>query len=331
MAENIRDSRQDGEENVNQESMANDRDASQGVRVNAGDSLYIPAGGLQIWTKEDGTLGFGVTIAVDPWLPDLDAAWGTPLDVMESILGSGFAVNTICNRETVHGCQLSQDVGALISHPEIQRLSHMVVLDRQRAVGVLDLDIARGKFRHGDSKSSVRVADVYEPAGKSNLMRGEAPLMDYLLTADQQAFRLVELDGGKLATVDVEDLQKVPVRVVLLMWFSYLESLLTRQLCEKKPQLREIVGTGSAVEAASLGRVGPGPERRIERYTFAQLLRGAKKSEIISLSDDEIEFLNRYRNKIFHGPRWYVTRRREVASFVNCVRKVVFLARELGS
>lgn len=317
---------------MNEKSNNNDGcEPQQGVRLHAGDSPYIPAGALQIWTKEDGTLEFGVTLAVDPWLPDLAAARGTTLEIFESILGNGFSVNTICNRETVYGCQLSTDIEELISHPEIQRLSHMVVIDGQRAVGVLDLDVARGKFRHRVSKKSVRVADIYEPLAKSNSMQGEAPLMEYLLTADQQPFRLVEVDGGKLATVDVEDLQKVPVRAVLLMWFSYLESILTRELCEKRPELREIVRTDSAVEAKGIGSMGPGPERRIERFKFAQLLNEAKESKIISLPDDEIQFLNRYRNKIFHGPRWYVTRRREVASFVNCVRKVVYLARELAS
>ena len=111
------------------------------------------------------------------------------------------------------------------------------------------------------------------------------------------------------------------MRTVLLMWFSYLESLVTRELCEKRPELREIVRTDSAVEAESLGSVGPGPERRIERFKFAQLLKEAKEIKIISLPDDEIQFLNRYRNKIFHGPRWYVTRRREVASFRELCKK----------
>ena len=316
---------------MNDESMPSDRDATPGVQVNAGDSFYIPAGGLQIWNNEDGILGFGLTVAVDPWLPDLSGDRGTPLDVMDTILGGGFPVSTICNRGTIQGCQKSQDVRALIVHPTIQRLSHMVVVHEQRAVGVLDLDLARGKFRHKESDRSLLVEEVYEPASDSNSMRGDVPLMDYLLTADRQPFRLIELDGGKLGTVDVEDLQKVPVRAVLLMWFSYLESLLTRRLCETRPELREIVGTGSAVEAESLGSVGPGPERRIERYKFAQLLREAKESNIISLPNDEVEFLNRYRNRIFHGPTWYITRRREVSSFVNCAKKVVSLARELAS
>ena len=161
------------EENVNDESMPSDRDATPGVQVNAGDSFYIPAGGLRIWNNEDGTLGFGLTAAVDPWLPDLSGDRGTPLDAMDSILGGGFPVSTICNRGTIHGCQKSQDVRALIVHPTIQRLSHMVVVHEQRAVGVLDLDLARGKFRHKESDSSLLVEEVYEPASDSNSMRAE--------------------------------------------------------------------------------------------------------------------------------------------------------------
>ena len=316
---------------MNHETVPSCSDATPGVRVNAGDSFYIPAGGLQIWTKEDGTVGVGVSVAVDPWLPDLSAARGTPLDVVEAISRGGIAVSMICNQGSIFACQETQEVGALISHHEIQRLKHMAVIDGQRAVGVLDLDEARGKFRHGDSENTLLVEDLYEPVSESNAMRGDVPLMDYLVTADQQPYRLIELDGGKLGTVDVEDLQKVPVRVVLLTWFSYLEWLLTRRLCEVRPELREIVRTETPVEAENLGTVGPGPERRIERYKFLQLLREAKKSKIVSLPNDEVVFLNRYRNRIFHGPRWYITRRREVSPLVNCTKKVVSLARELAS
>ena len=316
---------------MNDETKASGSDAPRGVQVNAGDSFYIPAGGLQIWTKEDGSLGFGVSVAVDPWLPDLSATQGTPLDVVESISSGGFPVSTICNQGSIFACQKSQEVRGLIWHQEIQRLRHMAVVDGQRAVGVLDLDKARGRFRHGDSENTLLVEDVYEPVSESNAMRGEAPLMDYLLTADRRSFRLIELDGGKLATVDVEDLQKMPVRALLLMWFSYLESLLTRRLCQVRPELREIVRAGSAVEAEGFGSFGPGPERRIERYHFGQLLEEARERAIVSLPEDEAGLLSRYRNHIFHGPRWYITRRREVSSLVNCVKKIVSLARELAS
>ena len=66
------------EENVNDESMPSGGDAAPGVQVNAGDSLYIPAGGLQIWNNADGTLGRRLTVAVDPWLPA--RSW-TPIPV----------------------------------------------------------------------------------------------------------------------------------------------------------------------------------------------------------------------------------------------------------
>ena len=316
---------------MHDESKAGGHDAPPGVQVNAGDRLYFPAGGLRFWCNEDGTLGSRVAVAVDPWLPDLSAARRTPLGAVDSILADGFSVSTICNQGTIYACQKSQEVRALISDPQIQRLKHMTVVDGKRAVGVLDLDIARGKSRHGESGAPLLVDDVYEQADNSNFMRGNAPLMDYLLTVDRHPFRLIELDGGAFATLDVEDLQKVPVRGVLLMWFSYLESLLAGHLCQERPELQEIVRTRGAVETDCLGSMGGGPERRIERYTFLRLLKESKKAKINSLPDDEIEFLNHYRNNIFHGPRWYITRRSEVSSLVNCVRKVVSLTHVLAA
>ena len=301
-----------------------------GVRVKAGDGLYIPAGGLQIWAKEDGTLGFGASLALDPWLPDLNAESATPAEVLEAISRDGFLVSTICKRGSIYGCDKTQPVKALISHPEIRRLRHMAVHDGQRALGVLNLDKARGMFRHGDTQSVLLVDDVYEPTNQYNFIRGDAPLMDYLLEADRHPYRLVEVDG-KLTVVDVEDLQKVPVRALLMMWFSYLESLLARRLCKEAPEFREVVGTSNPVEAEGLGSSGRGPELRIERYYFAQLLREARERGVVALRNDEVKFLGRYRNNIFHGPRWYITRRAEVASLVNCAKKVVSLARKLAS
>ena len=117
--------------------------------------------------------------------------------------------------------------------------------------------------------------------------------MDYLLTADKQPFRLIELPNHKVGTVDVEDLQKLPVRVLLFMQFSYLETLLVRQLCSMDSRLLEIVGTASGIASRALGDSGSGPERRIERYRYGMLLRGAKRMGIVSLSGEEISFLEK--------------------------------------
>ena len=302
----------------------------RGIAVIAGDRLYIPAGALQMWVSNDGSVDSGVSMAVDPWLPDLSNETATPLDVLESMSANGFPVRTICKRGQIYACRKNQPVGSLIVHPEIQRLKHMAVVDEERALGVLDLDKARGRFDHRGSGDSLLVEDVFEPLTQDNTMRGDTPLMDYLLTADKHPFRMVDIDG-KLTTVDVEDLQKVPVRAVLLMWFSYLESLLTRRLCEEVPNLLDIVGSVGAVETTNFGTLGRGPERRVERLYFRQLLTRAEASQIISLENDEIDLLNRYRNNIFHGPRWYITRRGEVDSLVNCVKKVISLSGDLAS
>ena len=314
---------------MKKKSTSSAEDEPQGITVKAGDRLYIPAGGLQMWINDDGTLGSGMTMAIDPWLPDLTANTETPREVIESIAANGFPVRTICKRDRIYACRGTDTVESLIFRQEIQRLSHIAVVDEERALGVLDLDKARGAFRHKDPGGLLRVDELFESLSKENSIRGDAPLMDYLLDADKHPFRMVEVDG-KLSTVDVEDLQKVPVRTVMLMWFSYLESLLTRRLCEEDPGLLDVIQSKTEVEAAELGTLGTGPERRVERFQFSKLLREASRRGIISLPSAEIEFLSLYRNNIFHGPRWYITRRTEVAALVNCVKKVVSLTGDLA-
>ena len=172
------------------------------------------------------------------------------------------------------------------------------------------------------------VEDIFEPLSRDNCLSGDSPLLDYLLTADERPFRLVELPGQKLGTVDIEDLQKLPVRVLLFMNFSHLETLLARELCVRQPRLQEIIRTAPGIESGELGSSGSGPERRIERYRFGELLQEAKREGFITIDGEEISFLKRFRNNLAHGPRWYITRRAEVRSLVNCVRRVCELIGE---
>ena len=214
---------------------------------------------------------------------------------------------------------MSCEVRQLISHPEIQHLRYMAVIDGTNAVGTLDLDRARGKVRHSDPNQNLLVKHVFEPVNADNYLRGDSSLIDYILTADVRPFRLVELAGHKLGTIDVADLQKLPVRVLLFMTFSHLETLLARQMCIRQPRLLDIARTDPGLDTGSLGNTGSGPERRIERYKFGTLLRSSKREGFITIQSEEIRFLERYRNNIAHGPRWYITRRGEVASLVNCL------------
>ena len=241
---------------------------------------------------------------------------------MDTITRRGFPVSSICKSDWINGCQKSREVRELLAHPDTKCLRYIAVLDATRACGILDLDRARGAIRLKDPDQRLLVEDIYEPLCRDNCLKGDSPLLDYLLSADKRPFRLVELPGQKLGTVDVEDLQKLPVRVVLFMKFSHLETVLARGLCVRQPRLQEIVRTFPGIDSGELGSSSPGPERRIERYRFRRLLQGAKREGLITIDSKEISFLERFRNNLAHGPRWYITRRSEVASFVNCVRRV---------
>ena len=67
-----------------------------GVNLRPGDRFYIPAGGLKIRIKEDGTTGLSVSVAVDPWLPDMSANEVTSVETMEAITKNGFPVSSVC-------------------------------------------------------------------------------------------------------------------------------------------------------------------------------------------------------------------------------------------
>ena len=293
-----------------------------GVKILAGDKVYIPAGALQIWIKKDGSTGMAAALGVDPWLPDPSASGGTPKEVVDVITRQGFQVSSICTNDTISACPVSCEVRQLIAHPETQRLRYMAVIDGTNAVGALDLDRARGKVRYSDPNQNLLVEHVFEPVNADNYLRGDSALIDYILTADVRPFRLVELAGHKLGTIDVADLQKLPVRVLLFMKFSHLETLLARQMCIRQPRLLDIARTDPGLDTGALGNTGSGPERRIERYKFGTLLRSAKREGFITIRSEEIRFLERYRNNIAHGPRWYITRRGEVAALVNCLKRV---------
>ena len=271
------------------------------------------------------------SLAVDPWLPNLSMYAATPPAVMETIVRDGFPLSSVCTKEHVNACQESREVRELLAHQEVVRLKHMLVLDDKRILGVLDLDKARGRVPHGAPEQSLLVKDIYEPLSADDLLPGDSPLIDYLLTADTRPFRVVKLDDDKVTTVDVEDLQKLPVRILLFLHFAQLEDALVRRLCAAEPELTKIAYAERGVDSAAMGNSGIGPSRKIETYGFGKLLQTANTQGIVTLAGDDIPFLRRYRNNVAHGPRWYITRRADVAAFVNCVRRVLDLIREVRS
>ena len=299
-----------------------------GLTINAGDRAYVPPGGLQLWINPDGTMGSRMSLAIDPWLPDLSPDAGTPVDVMQTIARRGFTVGSICTGQWIKACQVTHDVRELLATPEIARLRHMAVIDGKQAIGILDLDSARGQLRYKDECSSPRVGEIYEPLSEENSLHGDSPLIDYILTADIRPYRLVQMPGNKLAIVDIEDLQKLPVRILLFMHFIQLEDMLVRRLSDEDPKMLEPIRYEQGVVAEPMGNSGSGPVRRIETYGFRQLLREAREQGILTLRRRELPFLERYRNALAHSPSWYITRRTDANPMVNCFKRVLELIQE---
>ena len=302
-----------------------------GIKIDAGDRPYIPAGAFQFWINADGTTGSAATLAVDPWLPDVSVSGGTPTAVVDDMIRQGFPVSSICTRGTINACQKSHGVRELVANPETTRIRHLAVIDGKQACRVLDLDKARGQVEHDNPHQGLLAGDICQPLGQHNVLRADSPLMDYLLTADERPFRLVQLPGNRLGTVDVEDLQRLPVRVLLFIKFSHLETLLARQLCAQNPKFLKVERIVQGHTSQLLGNSGSGPERRIERLLFRELLAEAKSNNLITIGGKEMDFLNRYRNNVAHGPRWYITRRADVEPLVNCVKQLSRLIDELDA
>lgn len=77
---------------------------------------------------------------------------------------------------------------------------------------------------------ALTVGDVMEPLRGSNLIGANAPLLDFVLTADTSPCRLV-LDRAEITgLVTLSDLQRLPVRTVLFGMFIHLELLLTEAI-----------------------------------------------------------------------------------------------------
>jgi hypothetical protein len=92
-----------------------------------------------------------------------------------------------------------------------------------------------GLFRRSDAeeKGSVPVACVMQPLSGANLIGANAPLLDFVYTADTSPCRLV-LDRSEIrGVVTVSDIQRLPVRTVLFSQFIHLELLLTENLRTK--------------------------------------------------------------------------------------------------
>ena len=77
---------------------------------------------------------------------------------------------------------------------------------------------------------AVRVRDVMQPLSTANLIAIDAPLLQFVLSADTNPCRLI-LDDTKISgLVTLSDIQRLPVRTALFSLFIHLELLLTEAI-----------------------------------------------------------------------------------------------------
>ena len=243
------------------------------MEVRAGDRLYIPAGAFRLAFSEDGTLKSSVHAAVDPWLPDRDVAVGVRPEHVHSIEEKGFPLHTVCSDEPIIACRKSDTILGVLYTAGMERRRYIAVVDNDSVIGTINLDYARGVV--GDDDKMV-VGDHYQPNTAASIISGTVPLMEYILSADTHPYRIVDLGEGRCGNVDVFCLQKLPARTLLQFQFSHLELKVAEYLCQSNSSYSDIVGNIEARDFSGFGEFAGGPERRIDRLHFGDLLREAK-------------------------------------------------------
>ncbi len=178
-----------------------------------------------------------------------------------------------------------------------------------------------GLFRRGAGRPSgpSTVRQVMQPLdGATNLISADAPLIDFVVTADTCPCRLV-LDGTEIrGLVTRSDLQRLPVRTILFGLFIHLELLLTDVL---KPLVGPNVEPFDLLEKEEARRartiwnraIGSGMDRDIySSLFFSDKILIARKLHVLGKPDDETErelteIERLIRHPIAHGKSFALT------------------------
>ena len=282
--------------------------------------MYIAAGALQL-DIHSGKLK--AVLSIDPWLPQLPGM-SQGVDELRKVRESAFPVETICQKPPIPFCTREPVAASLLKDPRVElgHLSHMVVADDGRAVGILNLDRVRAEVVSGSRGEAVTVGDIYDELSDANKISAKTSIAEYLATVDAHPFRLVALDNGQAGILNVEHLQKLPVRAFVFMELIELEQRLVTLLLKGDPKLGEMAKYRKRPNTPKDLWTGDGPVRRIDQWKFRKLLAEANSRFPFGLDTTEAESINRFRNHIVHGPQWYITRRRDVHELASMVAKV---------
>ena len=282
--------------------------------------MYIAAGALQL-DMNSGKLK--AVLSIDPWLPQLPGM-SQGVDDLRKVRESAFPVETIYQKPPIPFCTRESVAASLLKDPRVERghLSHMVVADDGRAVGILNLDRVRAEFVSGSRGEAVKVGDIYDELSDENKISAETSIAEYLATVEAQPFRLVALGNGQAGILNVEHLQKLPVRAFVFMELIELEQRLATLLLKDDPKLGEMAKYRKGTDTPKDLWTGDGPVRHIDQWEFRRVLREANSRFQFGLDPTGVESINRFRNQIMHGPQWYITRRRDVRGLVSMVTKI---------
>ena len=229
------------------------------------------------------------------------------LDDVLSHLERSTPVRLMATIGTFVGADAGEPVAAAISRADQHRFDYLPV--REGAAGpVVGLFSRRSVAADG----TTRVRDVMQPLSSANLMAIDAPLLQFVLSADTNPCRLILDEADIRGLVTLSDIQRLPVRTALFGLFIHLELLLT-------DLLRRTIGpTRSPFEFLSKKRAAEARERwetfkanSLDHDPYSALMFGDKKTiarqlKIGGLSSRQIDrelnsIETKVRNPIAHG------------------------------
>jgi hypothetical protein len=165
---------------------------------------------------------------------------------------------------------------------------------------------------------AVRVRDVMQPLSTANLIAIDAPLLQFVLSADTNPCRLI-LDDTKISgLVTLSDIQRLPVRTALFSLFIHLELLLTevlrRRIGRDRPPF-DLLPAKRAAEARERWerfRAGGLDHDPCSALMFADKKTIARKLKLGGISGERIEkeltqIEAKLRNPIAHGADYALT------------------------
>jgi hypothetical protein len=163
------------------------------------------------------------------------------------------------------------------------------------------------------------VSQLMEPLdGTTNLISADAPLIDFVVTADMCPCRLVLDRTDVRGLVTRSDLQRLPVRTLLFGLFIHLELLLTdalRRLVGPTVEPFDLLAKDQARRARGIWKKTFGSDMDRDFYSalfFSDKITIARKQHILGRSDDVIkrelgDIEQLIRHPIAHGKSFAMT------------------------